>query len=89
MTTSASSDKSTGSDDLKITYESNGETVTRYISRSSVDSKNRGELAKALAGEAACFLCCSGKASFVACFARCVDGDGKCCDGGKDNCEDA
>ena len=89
MATSASSDKATGADDFKMTFESNGEEVTRYISRSSIKTKKREDIIKALAGELACALCCSGKASFAACMARCVDGDGKCCDGGKNNCEDA
>jgi hypothetical protein len=34
---------------------------------------------------AQCAACCSGKAGFVACVARCV-ATGQACDGGVDNC---
>jgi hypothetical protein len=32
-----------------------------------------------------CGLCCSGKAGFVACLARCI-ATGQACDGGLNNC---
>ena len=39
-------------------------------------------------GYLTCHACCRRKAGYIACMYRCTQEDGKCCDGGLDNCED-
>jgi hypothetical protein len=75
-------------DDLKITFESNGEAVSLYVNLKELAGKTATEKAGALASELGCALCCSRKSGFAACLARCLY-DGRCCDGGTNNCEDA
>lgn len=69
-------------DDLKITFEKDGEAVTVYL---SAGQKTHAELV-ALGGDyISCALCCSQKSGFAACMTRCLY-DGQCCDGGLRNC---
>lgn len=63
-------------DDMKITFEREGEAVSIFVARD--DLRN-------LADRLACIICCSRKAGFGACVARCLL-DGQCCDGGISNC---
>jgi hypothetical protein len=64
--------------DLKITFEKNGESVTLYIDAQRLDKA-------AFTDYISCALCCSQKSGFAACMARCLY-DGQCCDGGLSNC---
>ncbi len=69
-------------EDLKITFEHNGEAVSVYLPVAG----RSGEELKMLSGDyVTCALCCSQKAGFAACMARCLY-DGQCCDGGLSNC---
>lgn len=73
--------------DLCITFEVNGEKFTFCIPQSTLQSKSRSEIMKLLGGDPiGCGICCAQKSGSALCLARCVYGDGKCCDSGKDNC---
>jgi hypothetical protein len=72
----------TSPNDLKITFEHDGEVVSVYL---PVAGRSAAEL-KSMSGDyIACALCCSQKSGFAACMARCLY-DGQCCDGGLSNC---
>jgi hypothetical protein len=67
-------------DDLKITFEKDNETISVYIDPAKVKP---GSIK--IQDYIGCALCCSQKAGFAACMARCLL-DGQCCDGGVRNC---
>lgn len=67
-------------DDLKITFEKGEESITLYLAP-NVKAAMFGDYLS-------CALCCSQKSGFAACMTRCLY-DGKCCDGGLKNCENA
>ena len=74
--------------DLKITFESAGESIAIYVPTEHFSGKSHEEMSLVLASELGCALCCSKKSGYAACVARCLL-DGRCCDGGTNNCEDA
>lgn len=76
-----------GPDDLKITISAKGEPYTFYVKGSAIKSKSKAEITKILTDPITCAICCSQKASYALCMARCVEGDGKCCDAGATNCD--
>jgi hypothetical protein len=69
-------------EDLKITFEHNGDAISVYL---PVAGKSDEELKMLSGNYIKCALCCSQKKGFVACMARCLY-DGQCCDGGLRNC---
>ena len=73
--------------DLGITFEVNGEKYTFYVEQNALKSRKASDTVTALTDELTCAICCSQKASFALCMARCVEGDGKCCDAGATNCD--
>lgn len=73
--------------DLCITFEVNGEKYTVCIGAKSLVDTTKDDLLKIMNDWLSCSLCCYKKAGFGACMARCVSGDGKCCDSGATNCE--
>ena len=77
----------TSPQDLCITFEANGEKFTICIPHATLKSKSRSEIVKLFAGDPiSCGICCAQKSGGALCLARCLYGDGKCCDSGKDNC---
>ncbi len=72
--------------DVKITIEANGEKYALYVRSSAIKVKTKEEILEALNDPISCFVCCSQKSGFEACMVRCVEGDGKCCDSGMQNC---
>lgn len=77
-----STDARSSDNDLKITFEAGGESVSIYVDPSELNDSSR----KQLMSEFSCALCCTRKSGFAACMARCLL-DGMCCDGGTNNCE--
>lgn len=76
-------------EDLKITFEnSKGEAASIFVNLKELKGKTAQEKAASMASELGCALCCSTKSGYVACLARCLL-DGRCCDNGTNNCEDA
>ena len=76
-------------DDLQITFTNpQGEAISIYVNVKDLKGTSALDKATSLASELACALCCSTKSGFAACVARCLL-DGRCCDGGTHNCEDA
>ncbi|MBA3511292.1 hypothetical protein [Sphingomonas sp.] len=74
--------------DLCITFEVNGEQYTICIGAAELtEGDSRDELKRALGDYISCSLCCARKRGFAACMLRCVEGDGRCCDNGANNCE--
>ena len=68
--------------DMKITFEKDGEAVSIYMDPSQLTASGG---VNALADRVSCILCCSGRSGFGACVARCLV-DGQCCDSGLRNC---
>jgi hypothetical protein len=73
--------------DLCITFEVNGEKYTFCIGADTMKATSKGDISNLLGDYLSCSLCCYKKSGFAACMARCVAGDGKCCDSGATNCE--
>lgn len=76
-----STDERSSENDLKITFEANGEAVTIYIDPSKMDQSFRASVMS----EFSCALCCIRKSGYAACLARCLV-DNQCCDSGVENC---
>jgi len=58
-----------------------------FVPKASTRASERQELVKQLGNVTSCGICCGQKAGTALCLARCVYGDGMCCDSGKDNCD--
>lgn len=80
------SDKRSSPGDLEIRFEVNGESAGFFIPESMLKDDKRRNVLSLIQSELACAICCSQKASYALCMARCLD-DGKCCDGGATNCD--
>lgn len=80
------SDKRSAPGDLEIRFEANGAPFAFFIPESMLKGQKKSDVMAAIQNQMACAICCSQKASFALCMARCLD-DGKCCDGGATNCD--
>lgn len=81
ITTSRQSD-----DDLEIVFKSSGEEFSVFVPKHTMKTKSKSDIATILADPLSCSICCGQKSGFALCMARCIEGDGMCCDSGKDNC---
>jgi len=74
-------------DDFEVLFKVQGESYSLFIPMETIKSKSKQDIVQAFRDAFTCSICCSQKASFALCMARCVEGDGKCCDGGATNCD--
>lgn len=81
--------KRSAANDFAVTFHfTDGQSATVFIPQAHLSKSNSKDVARALGDAAICALCCNNKAGSAACMYRCVEIDGKCCDGGYENCQD-